>query len=79
MAPELLETDIRRLVHSRMREGMLPPTTVAIPPGRQSYGGDTCIICGFVIVAGRNEVDVVGFHAHERCAVIWREESDRLL
>jgi hypothetical protein len=79
MPPELLETDIRRLVHSRMREGMLPPTTVAIPPGRQSYGGDTCIICGFVIVAGRNEVDVAGFHAHERCAVIWREESDRLL
>jgi hypothetical protein len=66
MAPELLETDIRRLVHSRMREGMLPPTTVAIPHG-------------FVIVAGRNEVDVAGFHAHERCAVIWREESDRLL
>jgi hypothetical protein len=38
MPPELLETDIRRLVQSRMREGMLPPTTVAIPTGWQSYG-----------------------------------------
>jgi len=79
MPPELLETDIRQRVQSRMREGILPATTLAIPPGRQSYGGDTCIICGFVIIAGRNEVDVFEFHTHERCAVIWREESDRLL
>ena len=33
---------------------------------------------GFVLVAGRNEADVSGLHADERCAVIWREESDRL-
>ena len=77
--PELREPDIRRLVQNRIREGMLPATTVVIPPGRQSYGGDTCIVCGFVIIAGPNEVDVSGFHAHERCAVIWREESDRML
>ncbi len=79
MSPELLEPDIRRLVQSRIREGTLSPTTVVIPPGRLSKGGDTCIVCGFVIIAGRNEADVSGFHAHERCAVIWREESDRLL
>ncbi len=79
MSPELLETDIRRLVQSRIREGTLPATTIAIPPGRRSKGGDTCIICGFVILAGRNEADVSGLHAHERCAVIWREECDQLL
>ena len=79
MPPELLEPDIRQRVQSRMREGVLPATTVAIPPGWESYGGDTCIVCGFVIVSGRNEVEVSGLHGHERCAVIWREESDRLL
>ena len=79
MSPELLEADIRRLVQGRIRKGTLPPTTVVIPPGRRSNGEDTCVVCGFVIVAGRNEADLSGLHAHERCAVIWREESDQLL
>jgi len=31
------------------------------------------------IRAGRNECEMDGARAHERCAVVWREESDRVL
>jgi hypothetical protein len=78
LMPELLEPDIRRVVQQRIREGTLPATARVIPPGRRATGGTPCIVCGFTITAGRNECEVSGLRVHERCAVIWREESDRL-
>ena len=76
---ELLEPDIRRVVQQRIREGTLSATTRTLPPGRDATGGTPCIVCGFTITVGRNECEVSGFHVHERCAVIWREESGRLV
>jgi hypothetical protein len=76
--PELLESDIRRVVQQRIRKGTLSATILTLPPSRRATGGTPCVVCGFTITAGRNECEVSGFHVHERCAVIWREESDRL-
>jgi hypothetical protein len=77
MSPELPETDLRRIVRKRMREGTLSATTRTVPPGKRATGGSICVVCGFSITAGRNECEVSGLRAHEPCAVIWREESDR--
>ena len=79
MAAELREADIRRVVQDRMKAGSLSVTTSTIPIGNRASGGTRCIICGSSITAGRNECEVSGLRAHERCAVIWREESDRIL
>jgi hypothetical protein len=79
MAPELPPPEIQRVVRQRMREGTLPAVTRTIPQAGRASGGKLCVVCGFSIVAGRNECEVSGLSAHERCAVIWREESDRLL
>jgi hypothetical protein len=79
MAPEIPESEIRRVVRERMREGVLAVVTGRIPPGDVAKGGGYCVICGFVIAAGRHECEILGLHAHERCAVIWREESDHIV
>jgi len=76
MSPELLEQQIRRLVRERFREGSLPETTSTVPPAVAAVGNHVCTVCGFTILAGRRECNVEGAAAHERCAVIWREESD---
>ncbi len=78
MAPELPEPEIQRLVQQRIRKGTLSITTSTIPPARRARGGRPCTVCGFTIATGRNECEVSGLWVHERCAVIWREESDRL-
>jgi hypothetical protein len=75
MAPELPELEIRRVVRHRMREGTLFATTSPVPCATASSGKSVCVVCGFSITAGRNECEVSGFRAHERCAVLWREES----
>jgi hypothetical protein len=77
MSPELPEPEIRRVVRQRMREGTLSATGSPVRPARAASGKNVCIVCGFAITAGRNECEVSGLRAHERCAVIWREESDR--
>ena len=79
MPPELPEPDIRRVVRQRMREGTLSATTSPGQPAIAAAGKSACVVCGFSITAGRNECEVSGLHVHERCAVIWREESDRLV
>jgi hypothetical protein len=79
MAPELPEPEIRRLIRQRFREGSLLVMTRTIPPGVAGLGNHICTVCGFAILAGRNECNVEGAAAHEGCAVIWREESDRAL
>jgi hypothetical protein len=79
MSPELPEPEIRRLVRQRFREGSLLVTTGTIPPAVAAIGNHVCTVCGFAIVAGRNECNVEAAAVHERCAVIWREESDRAL
>ncbi len=78
MAPELPESEIRRVVRHQMRERALPTIGSTIPPGRRASGGTRCVVCGFDITAGRNECEVGGLWANETCAVIWRQESDRL-
>jgi hypothetical protein len=75
--PELPESEIRRVVRKRLREGTLLETTSTVRAGAAAIGNSVCIVCGFTIEAGRNESDVSGARAHERCAVVWREESDR--
>jgi hypothetical protein len=77
MAPELPEPQIRRVVRQRMREGMLSVTTSPVRLAIVASGKSVCAVCGFSITAGRSECDVSGLRAHEQCAVIWREESDR--
>lgn len=79
MAPELPEREIRRLVRDRFRTGTLPVTDQAIPPARRANGANACLVCGFMISADRNECAILDGHAHEMCAVLWREESDKLL
>lgn len=76
---ELPESEIRRLVGSRLREGSLLAATETIRPALAADGSHSCVVCGFTIAAGRNECRVAGAPTHERCAVIWREESDRAL
>ncbi len=79
MAPELPEREIERLVRERFRKGTLPLTDQAIPSATLANGTHACLVCGFTISAGRNECAAIDGHAHEGCAVVWREESDRLL
>lgn len=79
MSPELPESEIRRIVRQRLREGSLLAVTSAVPAATAARGNKVCVVCGFAIRAGRNECEMDGARAHERCAVVWREESDRVL
>lgn len=79
MSPELPEAEIRRVVRRRMREGSLLATTSTVPAATVAKGNTACVVCGFVIRPRRNECEMDGARAHERCGVVWREESDRLL
>jgi hypothetical protein len=79
MSPELPEAEIRRVVRRRLREGSLLATTSTVPAPTVAKGNSVCVVCGFAIRARRNECEMDGARAHERCAVVWREESDRLL
>jgi hypothetical protein len=78
MSPELPDREIRRVVRDRLRKGTLPIADTAIPSARAAAGTNACVVCGFTISADRNECAVLDGSAHEPCAVIWREESDRL-
>src|SRR5215467_10157003 len=77
MAPELPAREIGRIIRERVRRGTLPVTDQAIPPAVCAKGTNACAIRGFTISAGRNECGVLDGYAHELCAVVWREESDR--
>ena len=79
MSPELPESDIRRIVRQRLREGTLLAATRTVPAAAAASGSNVCLVCGFAIRAGRNECAIDGARAHEGCAVMWREESDRAL
>jgi len=79
MSPELPEPEIRRVIRKRLRAGTLLAATGTVPPATAARGNSVCVVCGFAIRAGRNECEMNGARAHERCAVIWREESDRAL
>jgi hypothetical protein len=79
MSPELPESEIRRVVRKRLREGALLVATHTVPAATAARGNSVCVVCGFAIRAGRNECEMDGARAHERCAVVWREESDRAL
>ncbi len=79
MAPELPEREIGRIVRDRFRKGTLAVTDQAIPPATRANGTHACLVCGFTISAGRNECLVPDGYAHEVCAVVWREESDKVL
>ena len=79
MSSELPEAEIRRIVRKRLREGTLLAATSTVPTATAARGYSVCMVCGFAIRAGRNECEMDGARAHERCAVVWREESDRVL
>jgi hypothetical protein len=46
MSPELLESDIRRVVQNRIREGTLPVTKQTVPIGERAGDGTPCVVCG---------------------------------
>src|SRR5262249_31213160 len=77
MSPELPEAEIRRIVRERLREGVLRKAPTALPEARGAGGGNSCWVCGFAIPRGRGECQVAGASAHERCAMVWIDESKR--
>jgi len=77
MSPELPEAEIRRIVRERFREGVLRKAPTALPEARTAAGRNSCMVCGFAISKGRSECQVAGASAHERCAMVWIEESKR--
>ena len=77
MSPELPEAEIRRIVRERLREGVLRKAPAAFPAARTAAGRNSCMVCGFAISKGRSECQVAGASAHERCAIVWIEESKR--
>ena len=77
MSPELPDSEIRRIVRKRLREGTLLAATGTVLAATEAMGRSVCVVCGFTVRAGRNECEIEGTRAHERCAVAWREESDR--
>ena len=77
MSPELPEAEIRRIVRERLREGVLRKAPAALAEARTATGRNSCMVCGFAISKGRSECQVAGANAHERCAMVWVEESKR--
>lgn len=77
MSPELPEAEIRRIVRERLREGVLRKAPATLPEARTAVGRSSCMVCGFAISKGRSECQVAGASAHERCAIVWIEESKR--
>jgi hypothetical protein len=75
--PELPESDIKRIVRQRLREGSLNRAAETLRPVA-SLGGRVCSVCGFSITLGRTECQVAGNPAHFTCAVVWNEESERV-
>src|SRR5215470_14340560 len=61
----------------RFREGVLRKAPTALPEARTAAGRNSCMVCGFAISKGRSECQVAGASAHERCAMVWIEESKR--
>jgi len=60
-----------------MIEGTLTRATGSLRPVA-SVGGRSCSVCGFSITLGGSECQLAGNPVHFTCAVVWKEESERL-
>ena len=75
------ETQLRAMIHERIRSGLLPGG-----PEGKTYGGkstnSTCACCSNIIAQGEVEYEVHfdehpgGFRAHLSCYRIWWEERE---
>ena len=75
MSPDLPEAEIRRIVRERLREGVILKAPASFPEPRTAGGRNSCMVCGFAISKGRSECQVAGASTHERCAMVWIDES----